>query len=353
MQFEEIIERAERTCGSLEAAMNSDQILAWCSNGETDPFDTDDFHKVAMPLHGKAASIAAMEHIWASAVQLADNAIMRGLQGDPTLVPEAPLRNRATALSLYEEGLGKPMDGQAMQEHLVKLVNGGAKLNVAAVAYVNLKSQGNFTSLHHAVAEFTNAKKLVSAAPATSVLSLCTTILEEAYRAHAGDDYDAACLERIGVARAALDAKVADAQTISGGRREAGNWKTFSKSSSLKHLLKEVEEPQMGLLKGPGGQVQKIKVDLGAALQAFKAEIARFPVQDPLCEESMKLAQDVIDESSATMLECHIARNLLKDNPQAKAEGISKYLTMYAHVPNSAVHPLLWDAAQKVLSKKR
>ncbi len=84
----------------------------------------------------------------------------------------------------------------------------------------------------------------------------------------------------------------------------------------------------------------------------YKAELARVGGESLANEDLVKKAEELGDTSAATFLESQLCRSLRKPK-EAQAAACSKYLTLYASVPQAAVQTVLWEAAAKEAKKHR
>ncbi len=88
------------------------------------------------------------------------------------------------------------------------------------------------------------------------------------------------------------------------------------------------------------------------AVSLYKTEVERWGGGKLIDESLISKACDIESSCEATAYESHIARSLRKTDEAQRSESLVKYSTLYAHVPESAVHALLWKAAKDCLAAK-
>ncbi len=82
-------------------------------------------------------------------------------------------------------------------------------------------------------------------------------------------------------------------------------------------------------------------------MKSYRSELAKYGV-DKVNQDLLSAVEVVQSHSQCTAFESHLARVLKKD-PSLQAEGITKYVGMFANVPPSDVLPQLWQASQNAL----
>ncbi len=86
------------------------------------------------------------------------------------------------------------------------------------------------------------------------------------------------------------------------------------------------------------------------AVNLYNTELAKWGCEASADDELRKLADTVVAQSQVTLFESQLARSLRKPK-ELVPEACDKYIKLYAGVPPTAVHSVLYSAAMKEAQK--
>jgi hypothetical protein len=95
--------------------------------------------------------------------------------------------------------------------------------------------------------------------------------------------------------------------------------------------------------------VQTVVVITCEAVETYMGENRKWGRGDHKNQQLLDKLKEVQDDSQLTSLESQLIRSLKKAGAKDRKGSIQKYMSIYATVPPSKVHPTVWKAAQDAI----